>query len=261
VALHELTVRYFDSPGGTQVGVLTIGGYETLTDWPGFANTWWSDGLANADQWAYLTSLVGDEFDDTVTDPGDVDLTGAPPEVVLPPDPWTAREVRFTSATPSDFAASQAALDALAGGNGTGLIAVAEGMAAALGSLKAELPDLQVTAFLNPNPTPPSLDIYPADLFEGPSGFGPQMATFWTVRARTTTADSESGQRALLRLLDRGDAASVEEALTVDQSLGGLVQAIAVTPEGVSGYRVYLEDPQGNGSLIGCEWRLEVQTK
>ena len=62
-------------------------------------------------------------------------------------------------------------------------------------------------------------------------------------------------------MLDRGAPESVEEALTADQTLGGLVQSLGIPDEGVSGYRVYLEDPQGNGSLIGVEWRLEVITK
>ena len=131
-------------------------------------------------------------------------------------------------------------------------------MAAALAPVKAAIPELQVHPYLNPNPTPPSIDIYPADLFQTGSGFRDDMDTFWTVRARTTTADHEAGQKALLRMLDRRNGASVENALTADQTLGGLVQSVAVTEEGVTGYRVYLEDPAGNGSLIGCEWRVEV---
>lgn len=133
-------------------------------------------------------------------------------------------------------------------------------MAEALAPLKATIPDLQVTPFLQANPTPPSVDIYPADLFQAGSGFRDDMDTFWTVRARTSTADHEAGQRALLNMLDRAAPESVEQALTSDQTLGGLVQSTAVAEEGVSGYRVYLEDPQGNASLIGCEWRVEVIT-
>lgn len=143
----------------------------------------------------------------------------------------------------------------------TGLLGVAEAIAAALRPLADVIPGLQVTPFLNWNPTPPSLDVYPADLFQAGLGFGADQDTFWVVRARTTTADHEAGQRALLRLLDRSNGASVENALTADQTLGGVVQSTSIADEGVSGYRVYLEDPQGNGSLIGCEWRVEVITK
>jgi len=356
--VRETVVTYMD--GATLVGRLTIDGFETLTDWPGLANAWWADGLANAAQWAYLQALVGDTTIDTFTDPDDVDMTGAPPEVDLPDEAWISREQIFTSATIADLSTAQAELDALADddvpptapasldataisstavlvawpaatdnvgvvaylvercegeactgfvqivsrtttsyidtgrtpetvyryrvravddagnfgpyspiaeattpelGTETGLAAIVSAMAAALEPLKATIPDLQVYPFLNPNPTPPSIDIYPADPFQSSSGFGQDMDTFWVVRARTTTADHEAGQRALLRMLDRGAPESVEEALTADQTLGGLVQSLGIPDEGVSGYRVYLEDPQGNGSLIGVEWRLEVITK
>ena len=32
----------------------------------------------------------------------------------------------------------------------------------------------------------------------------------------------------------------------------------AVTPEGVSEFREYLEDSATNGRLLGCEWRVSV---
>lgn len=140
------------------------------------------------------------------------------------------------------------------------LLEIVEAMAEALEPLKASIPDLQVYPYLNYNPTPPSIDIYPADLFQTGSGFGDDADAFFTVRARTTTADHEAGQKALLRMLDRRAPESVEEALTVDQSLGGHVQAVAVAEDGISGYREYLEDPQANGRLIGCEWRVLVIT-
>ena len=57
--------------------------------------------------------------------------------------------------------------------------------------------------FLNQNPTPPSIDIYPADPFQTGSGFEDDTEVFFTIRARTTTADQEAGQKALLRMLDR----------------------------------------------------------
>jgi hypothetical protein len=140
------------------------------------------------------------------------------------------------------------------------LLEVVEAMADALEPLRETIPDLQVYPYLNYNPTPPSIDIYPADLFQAPSGFGDDAEVFFTVRARTTTADHEAGQQALLRMLDRSAPESVEAALTNDQTLGGVVQSTAVAEEGISGYREYLEDPQANGRLIGCEWRMVVIT-
>ena len=140
------------------------------------------------------------------------------------------------------------------------LLEIVEAMAEALEPLKGSIPDLQVYPYLNYNPTPPSIDIYPADLFQTGSGFGDDADCFFTVRARTTTADHEAGQKALLAMLDRRSPESVEAALTVDQTLGGRVQSTAVAEDGISGYREYLEDPQSNGRLIGCEWRVMVIT-
>jgi hypothetical protein len=144
---------------------------------------------------------------------------------------------------------------------GATLIEVVGAMASALDPLKLTIPDLQVYPFLNYNPTPPSIDIYPADLFQTGSGFRDDSDVFFTVRARTTTADHEAGQKALLRMLDRHAPESVEEALTLDQTLGGRVHSTGIAEDGVSGYREYLEDPQANGRLIGCEWRVHVITK
>jgi hypothetical protein len=146
-------------------------------------------------------------------------------------------------------------------GGPTTLLDVVAAMAEALEPLKASIPDLQVYPYLNFNPTPPSIDIYPADLFQAALGFnGDDADAYFTVRARTTTADHEAGQKALLRMLDRRAPESVEAALTLDQTLGGRVQSTAIAEDGISGYREYLEDPQANGRLIGCEWRVRVLT-
>jgi hypothetical protein len=140
------------------------------------------------------------------------------------------------------------------------LLEIVEAMAEALEPLRDTIPDLQIYPYLNVNPSPPSIDIFPSDPFQEPSGFADDAEAYFTVRARTTTADSEAGQQALLRMLDRRAPESVEEALTLDQTLGGVVQSTGIAEEGISGYRVYLEDPQSQGRLIGCEWRVLVIT-
>ena len=106
------------------------------------------------------------------------------------------------------------------------------------------------------DPTPPSVDIYPADLFQTGSGF---RTTFWTVRARTTTADHEAGQRALLRMLEPGRTRVIVDRAHRRPDAG---RHRAGDMAGDRGGRVRLprlpRDPQGNGSLIGCEWRVQV---
>lgn len=130
----------------------------------------------------------------------------------------------------------------------------------ALEPISDEIDGLQLYPLLNPNPTPPSIDIYPGDPFQVGSDFGGGAELFFTVRARTTTADHASGQQCLLRLLDRSDPASVEEALTADQTLGGVVDAVGIDIEGggVSGFTEYLDDTFTGGRLIGCQWRVRV---
>jgi hypothetical protein len=133
------------------------------------------------------------------------------------------------------------------------LVEIVEGLATALEPLTVGTPDLQVYPYLNINPTPPSIDVYPGDPFGNGINDG---LIYFTVRARVSTADAEDGQRLLLELLEPGSG--VEAALTTDQTLGGLVQTLSIVPEGVSGIRQYLADTPTGGSLLGCEWRLQV---
>src|SRR5262245_5379865 len=138
------------------------------------------------------------------------------------------------------------------------MVEVVEAITRALEPLVNFIDGLQLYPYYNVNPTPPSIDMYPGDPFQTDLGFSDGGSLFFTVRARTTTADSEAGQRALLRMLDRDGPTSVYAALTADQTLGGVVDSLAVTPEGVSGYREYIEDTFTGGRLLGVEWRLVI---
>lgn len=136
------------------------------------------------------------------------------------------------------------------------LVEIAEGLAAALEPLRAEIPDLQIYPYFLLNPTPPAIDIYPGDPFQGGAGFDPRKKMlFWTLRARWTTADPDASQQGLLSLLD---PAGLEAALLTDQTLGGTVDDIAVAGESPSGYREYIADTAVNGRLLGAEWRVQV---
>ena len=127
------------------------------------------------------------------------------------------------------------------------LAEIMEEIALALEPLADEIPGLQIVPYLNPNPTPPSVDMYPADPFQTGAGYGVQSAQlFFTVRARVSPADTEAGQKLLFRMLDPADPASVEAALQ---------DTLPIVPEGVSGFREYLQDTNSNGRLVGCEWR------
>jgi hypothetical protein len=122
-------------------------------------------------------------------------------------------------------------------------------VAESLRPLATVIPDLQVYGFWNDNPSPPSLDVYPGSPFQDGAGFGAgNNRVYLTVRARVSMADPEAGQKLLLRLLDPGDAASVEVAL-------GNADA-AVVPDGVAGFTQYADDTSAVERMLGCEWRV-----
>src|SRR5262245_37354027 len=132
---------------------------------------------------------------------------------------------------------------------------IVEGMAMALAPISGHIPDLQVYAGWLPTPSPPSLEIFPADPFQGPEGFSKSKMLFWTVRARTSMVDSDSGQHILLELLEPDGPTSVEAALCWD-GLGGLVDSVAVAEGTPSGYREYTDGDTGR--RLGCEGRIVV---
>ena len=137
---------------------------------------------------------------------------------------------------------------------------IVEGLTTALQPLTASTPDLQLYPYLNINPTPPSIDVYPGDPFQEWLGFDKtgqrERKLFFTVRARVSTADQEDGQKLLLEFLDPNGG--VEDALATDHTLGGAVSDCGVVEEGVTGIRQYVTDTPTGQSLLGCEWRVQV---
>jgi hypothetical protein len=130
----------------------------------------------------------------------------------------------------------------------TGLNALVIDIADALQPITTEVPELQLYPYYNPNPTPPSIDVYPAEPFQQPSGYGVNSKYVWfTVRARVSVADPIAGSQLLLELLDPSSPASVEAALAQ-------INVVVDANSSVSGFRRYSDD-QGDG-LLGCEWKV-----
>ena len=131
-------------------------------------------------------------------------------------------------------------------GRGVTLAEAQADIVTALQPLKSVVPGLQVYAGRNQEPTPPSLDVYPADPFQQGAGMGTlSKRVAFTIRARINGADQDA-QALLLRLLDPADAASVEAALyAADAGEIG-------NDDYVSGFR---DDLDG---LLSCEWRVSV---
>jgi len=123
--------------------------------------------------------------------------------------------------------------------------------------LVAQITDLTVYAKRQFNPTPPCLDIYPGDPFHEQTAYGHRnRELFFTIRARVSTADNESGQSVLLALLDADSPTSVLRALASDRTLQGWVDDSVV--DIVSGYALH-QDVGDQPSLLGATWRLKVE--
>ena len=137
------------------------------------------------------------------------------------------------------------------------VVAIMEALASELETtLGTAVPDLHVYPLLETNPTPPALDVYPADPFTEKTAYGRgSRSLFFTVRARVNTADHTAGQTVLLGMMDRSSSSSVVDALEADPQLDNTVSDLSV--EGPSEYGVFA-DPSNEGALLGCTWRVQV---
>lgn len=112
--------------------------------------------------------------------------------------------------------------------------------------------DVQVEPRMVLNPSPPCVDMYPADpsTDETLAAFGEDVGgELITVRARVSTADHESGQDLLLALMDDEDPLSVIAALNDDVTLNGTCSDVVVQSR--SGYALF-PVASGDGILLGC---------
>ncbi len=124
------------------------------------------------------------------------------------------------------------------------------------GTASPLIPELQVTGLFNIEPTPPSVDVYPADPAQEALTFGRQNNEFsFIVRARVSTADHDAGQLLLLSMMDPASSTSVARALKSNKTLTSKVSALSV--DGPSGYGIF-NDRNGEGSYLGCTWTVRV---
>jgi hypothetical protein len=114
--------------------------------------------------------------------------------------------------------------------------------------------NLQVVGRMNPNPTPPSIDVYPSTPFTEVIAYGNQRQYWFTVRARVTTADQKGGQDLLLAMMDDGSNESVEEAIRSTRSYAG---AKLGDIEGPTEFGSFTDTGMPE-SLLGCTWRVAL---
>jgi hypothetical protein len=87
-------------------------------------------------------------------------------------------------------------------------------MVAALQPITDTIPELQIYGSYNENPSPPSIDMWPATPFQIGAGMGVGNTRVWyVVRAVLAVGDLRGAYDQLLELLDPNGPASVEAAL------------------------------------------------
>src|SRR3954471_15478283 len=105
--------------------------------------------------------------------------------------------------------------------------------------LAVAAPGIQITGLANRNPTPPAVDVYPADPFQEPDSFGPlNRQAIFIVPSSVTHLDNESGPTLFLELMHPDPPKSVTAALAADGSFDGTCQDSAV--EGPSFWGEYV---------------------
>jgi len=132
------------------------------------------------------------------------------------------------------------------------MTAVREALAANL----SVIPNVQVSAYMLANPSPPAIHLYP-----GPTEFHQAMgggAEFWsfTVQAFVALVSDIGSQQRLDRMLASDGPDSVRAALESDPTLGGECDDLIVTER--TGYQIF--SPQGRGEILGAEWSVRVLT-
>lgn len=103
------------------------------------------------------------------------------------------------------------------------------------------------------NPSPLTIDLYPADLtLDSPTAsYGDLGGYIITARARINTSDFDAAYDVLLSLLDDQDILSLVQALYDDATLGGITMDVDLREQ--TGLRAY-EHPSGEGAHLGCQW-------
>ena len=121
---------------------------------------------------------------------------------------------------------------------------------------------IQVEPSMILNPTPPTIDMYPADPSADPQSAGmgetysDMDAGYWiNVRARVSPTDNVANQEVLLELLDPESSMSLVQALYDDPTIGGL--AADINLDSTSGY-VLVPKIDGSAVHIGVVWRFLV---
>jgi hypothetical protein len=130
-------------------------------------------------------------------------------------------------------------------------------------AMEASAPwDVQVVPRMLHNPTPPSIDVYPADPSNDPetAGFAETVEDasggIWiNVRARVPANDNAANQNVLLELKSPDSSVSLVQAVYDDPTLAG--NAADVNLDNESGF-VLVPTIDGSATHLGVIWRFLV---
>ena len=130
---------------------------------------------------------------------------------------------------------------------------VREGLAA---NLSTYLTDMQVSAFVLTNPTPPAIHILPERAEQTVAMQRGHVTRDFLVQAMVGMADSRGAQEFLDDLLseEAGGTNRVVEAILSDPTLGGACSDLMVVDD--SGYQIFSRE--GQPPVLGAEWRVRV---
>jgi len=113
---------------------------------------------------------------------------------------------------------------------------------------------IQVSAYMLPNPTPPTVHIYPAEI-QYDLAMDRGMDLFYlTVQALSGSPDDRAAQQNLDAYLSGDGEQSFKAAIEADRTLGGSCDDLIV--ESMSGYRLY--SFQDRAPALGAEWRVRI---
>lgn len=136
------------------------------------------------------------------------------------------------------------------------LTQIREALATALDAI----PDVQASAYMLGNPTPPSVWVFPDETdYDETMQRGLDCFKF-TVQGFAGLVADKAAQITLDKMLAPDGASSVKAAVESDRTLGGIVDDLRVVRH--TGYQIYQRPNLGSGTsqgqLISAEWTVEV---
>lgn len=128
---------------------------------------------------------------------------------------------------------------------------IADNLTAAFG------PDVQVSAYMLAEPTPPAIHVFPGPVeYDQAFGRGLDELTM-RVQAFVALVADQGAQINLDKFLAGSGAYSVKAAIEADRTLGGACHDAHVTAH--TGYQQY--QPAGGGPMLMAEWTVLVRAE